>query len=136
MARHHAEPIIKILSTRNVPFDSDVRQGSHPFMIPLHCLWTKSNNRTRGQFECGVNCFCSCFDFVPSYACYDLEGGESFEMGRPRWTRWKNFGCIWTGGEESWKLDNFHGRHMCYFRDNCYCLKSLQDTCTSLLILL
>ena len=23
-------------------------------MIRLHCLWTKSNNRTRGQRECDV----------------------------------------------------------------------------------
>ena len=23
-------------------------------MIPLHCFWTKSNNRTGGQFECDV----------------------------------------------------------------------------------
>ena len=23
-------------------------------MIPLHCLWAKSNNRTRGQFECDI----------------------------------------------------------------------------------
>ena len=25
-----------------------------PLMIPLHCLWAKSNNRTRGQFEYDV----------------------------------------------------------------------------------
>ena len=36
----------------------------HPSMIPLHCLWPKSNNRTRGQFECDVTWFCFCFDFV------------------------------------------------------------------------
>ena len=23
---------------RNLPFDPDVRQSSHPLMIPLHCL--------------------------------------------------------------------------------------------------
>ena len=33
-------------------------------MIPLHCLWAKSNNRTRGQFKCDVTWFCFCFDFV------------------------------------------------------------------------
>ena len=32
-------------------FDSDIRQWSHPSMIPLHCLWAKSNNKTHGQFE-------------------------------------------------------------------------------------
>ena len=26
-------------------------------MIPLHCLWAKSNNRTRDQFECDVTGF-------------------------------------------------------------------------------
>ena len=35
-------------------FDSYVRQWKHPLMIPLHCLWAKSNNRTRGQFDCDV----------------------------------------------------------------------------------
>ena len=38
--------------TKNLPFDSDFRQWSHPLMIPMHCLWDKSNNRTRCQFEC------------------------------------------------------------------------------------
>ena len=69
MARHHAEPDINILLTRNLPFDSYVRQWSHPLMIPLHCLWAKSNNRTRGQFECDVNRFCFCFNFVRSHTC-------------------------------------------------------------------
>ena len=50
----------------NHPFDSDVRQWSQPLMIPLHCLWAKSNNRTHGQFECDVTWFCFCFDFVRS----------------------------------------------------------------------
>ena len=49
MTRHHAEPNIKIIPKRNLPFDSDDRQLSHPLMIPLHCLWVKSNNRTRGM---------------------------------------------------------------------------------------
>ena len=68
MTRHHAEPNINILLKGNLPFDSDVREWSHPLMIPLHCLWAKSNNRTRGQFECDVTWFCSCFDFVRSHA--------------------------------------------------------------------
>ena len=37
-------------------------------MIPLHCLWAKSNNRTRDQFECDVSWFRFCFDFVRSHA--------------------------------------------------------------------
>ena len=47
MTRHHAEPNINILLTRNLPFDSDIRQLSHLFIIPLHCL-------TRGKFKCDV----------------------------------------------------------------------------------
>ena len=62
----HAEPNIKLLA-RKLPFYSDVRQWSHPLMIPLHCLWTKSNNRTRGQYECDV-WLGFVFDFVRSYA--------------------------------------------------------------------
>ena len=70
MNRHHAESNINILLTRNLPIDSGVRQWSHPLMIPLHCLWAKSNNRTRGQFECDVTWFCFCFHFVRSHARY------------------------------------------------------------------
>ena len=40
-------------------------------------------------------------------------GGSSFEIGRPGSSSWKNFGRSWTKGWGSWKLDNFHGRHMC-----------------------
>ena len=54
MTRHHADPKSNILLTRNLPFDSYVRQQSHPLMIPLHCFWAKSNNRTHGQFECDM----------------------------------------------------------------------------------
>ena len=54
MTRHHAN---NILLARNLPFDSDVRQWSHPLMIALHCLWAKSNNRTRGHFEYEVALF-------------------------------------------------------------------------------
>ena len=51
VTRHHAEPN-NISLTRNLSFESDIRLWSHPSMIPLHCLWAKSNNRTPGQFEC------------------------------------------------------------------------------------
>ena len=64
MTRHHVEPNINILLTRNFPLDSYVRQWSHPLMIPSHCLWAKSNNRTRGQSEYGVTWFCFCFDYL------------------------------------------------------------------------
>ena len=66
MTRHHAEPNINILLTKTLPFDFDGRQRSHTLMISLHCLWAKSNNTTRGQFECDVTWFCFCFDFVRS----------------------------------------------------------------------
>ena len=73
MTKHHAEPNINIKLTINLPFDSDVRQRSHTLIIPLDCLWAKSNNRTRGQFECDVTWFCFCFDFLRSHVqrgCY------------------------------------------------------------------
>ena len=57
MTRHHPEPNINILLTRNFPFDSDDRQRRNPLMIPLHSLWAKLNNRTRGQFEYDLTCF-------------------------------------------------------------------------------
>ena len=66
MTRHHDHPIINILLTRNLPIDSSVRRWHHPLMIPLHCLWAKSNDGTRGQFQCDVTWFCFCFDFVRS----------------------------------------------------------------------
>ena len=49
MTRHHAN---NILLRKNLHFDSEVRQWSHPLKILLHFLWAKSNYRTRGQFEC------------------------------------------------------------------------------------
>ena len=63
MAIHHAESN-NILLTRNIPFHSNLWQWDHPLMIPLHCLWAKSKNRTRGQFECDLTWFCFCIDFV------------------------------------------------------------------------
>ena len=70
MTRLHAETNINILLTRNLPFDSDVRQWSHPLMIQLHFLWAKLNNRMRGQFECDLIWICFCYGFVRSYARY------------------------------------------------------------------
>ena len=68
MTWQHAEPNTKILLTGNLPFDYDVRQWSHPSMIPLHCLWAKSNNKTRGQFECDMTWFLFLFWFR-SFTC-------------------------------------------------------------------
>ena len=66
MTRHHAESNINILLTRNLPTDSGVRKWSIPLM--MHCLCSKSNNRTPGQFEHDVTWFCFCFDVVRSHA--------------------------------------------------------------------
>ena len=66
MSRYHANNIVL---ARNLPFGSDVKEWSHPLMISLHCLWAKSNNRTRGKFEYGVALFIIfLFDFVYSHA--------------------------------------------------------------------
>ena len=54
MTRHHANNIL----TRDLHFDSDVRQWSHLLMILLHGLWTKSN----------VTWICFCLHFVHSHA--------------------------------------------------------------------
>ena len=88
MTRHLAEPNIKILLARNLPFwlwHQTVKPsfnntialfvGEIPLMIPLHCLSAKFNNRTCGQFEFDLTCFCFCFDFVRSHArcsCYSI----------------------------------------------------------------
>ena len=63
MTIHHAEPN-NILLTKSLLFHSNIWQLRHPLIIPLHCLWAKSNIRTRGQFECDLTWFFFCFDFV------------------------------------------------------------------------
>ena len=91
MTRHHAEPNINILLTKNLCFDYGVRQWSHPSMIPLPCLWAKSNNRTHGQFECDMNWFCFCFDFVCSHArcsCCSINCLR-FQVVKGKKTDWK-----------------------------------------------
>ena len=61
-------------------------------MIPVHCLWTKSNNRTCSQFECDMTWFCFWKDLGGG------GGGGLFKIGRPRSREWKYFRRIWTGG--------------------------------------
>ena len=107
---HHAESNINISLTRNLPIDFGVRGWSHPLMIPLYSLSGKSNNRTRGQFECDVTWFCFHFDFIRSHArcgCCSLvclrgwvDGGRDlFKLEHPRSRGWKNSGRRWAGGE-------------------------------------
>ena len=72
--------------------------------MPLHCLWVKSNNRTRGQFECDVTWFCFYFESVHlhlergccSIVCW--RGWVGVKIGRSRSNGWKNFGRRWTWG--------------------------------------
>ena len=52
-------------------------------MIMIIYFWAKSNNKTCGQFECGVTWFSFSFDFVCSHArcgfvlkCVEESGGE------------------------------------------------------------
>ena len=125
MTRHHPDSNIYILLIRNLPIDSGVRRWSHPLMIPLRCLWTKSNNRMCGQFECDVAWFCFCFNFVRSHArcgccsivCLREWGGVRLKLdvqdNGGRKEGWKNFGRRWARGWAVFKTDNFHGRHMC-----------------------
>ena len=96
-----------ILLTRNLPMDSGVRQWSHPSMIPLHCLWAKSNNRARGQFNVvGLGLIFVFILFVHMHGAVVIPQfvGEgvmvSFKIGWPRSRGWKNFRRRWTGGGE------------------------------------
>ena len=120
-----------MLLARNLPINAGVRQWSHTLMIPLHRLWTKSNNRTCGQFEYDMTWFCLCFLFICSYArfgCCSIvclkewgleelvggwEGWSLFNFWLPTCRRWNSFECWWTWGKRFWKLDNFDGRHIC-----------------------
>ena len=90
MTRHHIESNINIALTRNLPIDSGIRHWSHPLMIPLRCLWVKSNNRTRGQFECGVTWFyvvllLTCTVRFLFHSLLERVGGE-----------WGGWGFIWN----------------------------------------
>ena len=67
MTRHHVESNISILLTRNLPFDSDVRQWSYPLIIPLHVCGL---NRTIERVV-NLNVTWLCFDFVRSHARCD-----------------------------------------------------------------
>ena len=111
-----AESNNNISLTKNLTINSGVRQRSHPLMIPLHCLWAKSNNRTRNQFESDV----WCDDFIRLHArcgcCFVVcwKGTLGLKLDVQGQGGGKNFGHRWTGGRgRSWKLDNFLGSHMC-----------------------
>ena len=92
-------------------------------MIPLHFLWAKSNNRTRGQSECDVTFFF--FDsFVHIYGAVRLLFHSLLKtVGRMGGFVWNGTSKVKRGGTmldfdrkgggRSKKLDNFHGRHMC-----------------------
>ena len=70
MTRHKAN---NILLARNLPFDSDARKWSHPLIISLHCLWTKSKNECSVWMWRDLIYFCSCcfcsFSFLHNAWC-------------------------------------------------------------------
>ena len=126
MTRHHAESNINILLTRNLSFDSGVRQLSHILIMPLYCFWAKSNNRTCGRFEYDVTWSCFCFDFVRSHAqcdccaivCWRGCGmgwrGVRLKLDVQGEVGGKNLDVDGQGGGGgSCNLDNIHGHHMC-----------------------
>ena len=65
MTSHHAN---NILLARNFPFDSNVRLWSDRSIMPVHYLWAKLNNRTRGQFQCDMTLF-FVFVWCRSFTC-------------------------------------------------------------------
>ena len=62
-----------MLLKRNLPFYSDFRHCSHPFMYIAYRL--NQAIKTRNQFECDVTWSYFCLDFVYSYA--RSQGGYS-----------------------------------------------------------
>ena len=106
---------------------SEVRQWSHSFMIPWHYLWAKSNNRTGGQLERHVTWFClfTCTVWLLFHSLLERVCGcvLCVRGGVGEGVRLKLDFQV-PGGEKildvdgqrrggPWKLDNFHGRHMC-----------------------
>ena len=84
-----------ILLARHLPFDSDVRQWSDPLMIPLHCLWAKFENGTRGHFEYEVTSVFFSFGLI-SFICtvrllfHSLFTFSSYTKKIAKWAQ-KNF---------------------------------------------
>ena len=70
MTKHHAEPNVNILLTRNISFDSDVIQWSHPLTRPLYCLWANWNNKRLVNLKLSWLGLFFFFDFVCSQARY------------------------------------------------------------------
>ena len=70
MTKHHAEPNVNILLTRNISFDSDVIQWSHPLTRPLYCLWANWNNKRLVNLKMTWLGLFFFFDFVCSQARY------------------------------------------------------------------
>ena len=101
MTRYHVN---NILLTRDLHFVfvSDSRQWSHPLMIPMHCLWAKSNLSLRSQFKCAAYSIWMWSDFVAVRLKLGVQGQGSGRI----------LDVAGQWGEGSWKLDNFHGRHV------------------------
>ena len=111
MTRHDAN---NILLTRNLLFDSNIRQWSHSLMLPLHCLWTPLNYGTCGQFECDMILFLLwfCFDFVHSHArC----GCCSIVCLRCQDVQIKQVDCKMS----TKNVNNYNKEHFVIFLDSC-----------------
>ena len=141
MTRHRAESNINVLLTRNVPFDTSVRQWSQAssfIMIPLYCLLAKLKNQNVWSIWMWRDVVLFLFWFC-SFTCtvrllfhsllarvVEGEGGGSwFKIGRPRSRGWRKFGGRWTENRGFWKSDTFLGRHkyMLYTLDIQYAVK-------------
>ena len=61
---------VKVLQIKKSLLENECSEAvaSDPPLAPRLISWAKSNNVTRGQFECDVIWFCFCFDFVRSRA--------------------------------------------------------------------
>ena len=70
MTRHHAEPNVNILLTRNLFFDNGCQTVRPSFMIPLHVCELNGATEPVANLN-DVTWFCFCFDFVRSHAQCD-----------------------------------------------------------------
>ena len=87
-------------------------------MMPLHCLWAKLNDGTRGQFEYDLTWFRFYFDFVRPHAqcgccyivCWRGWGGGEGSSGC-RWTRFDGDvdGCRWINYQISYISHDLRG---------------------------
>ena len=100
ITRHRAESNINVLLTRNLPVDSGVRHWRYSSMISLHYLCV----------ERMVNLNVVWLGFVIFLISFVH-----------RTVRLLFYSLLKRGGG-GWKLDNFHGRHMCIVPYSMICI--------------